>query len=128
RVYSDELNAYPIDFTAVDECAIAFVTLALHNRVNNIYHLYNPNMYSVENLTKRLLIHCKRVPQKVFDKQVKDKIQDKEVAILSFYSSIATISKNITMRSDFTINMLKDLGFTWSKVDLKYLKYLRKMV
>ncbi|MBQ8246170.1 MAG: AMP-binding protein [Lachnospiraceae bacterium] len=128
RVYSDELNAYPIDFTAVDECAIAFVMLALHNRVNNIYHLYNPNMYSVENLTKRLLIHCKRVPQKVFDKQVKDKIQDKEVAILSFYSSIATISKNITMRSDFTINMLKDLGFTWSKVDLKYLKYLRKMV
>ena len=85
-------------------------------------------MYSVENLTKRLLIHCKRVPQKVFDKQVKEKIQDKEVAILSFYSSIATISKNITMRSDFTINMLKDLGFTWSKVDLKYLKYLRKMV
>ena len=128
RVYSDELNAYPIDFTAVDECAIAFVLLALHSRVNNIYHLYNPNMYSVENLTKRLLIHCKRVPQKVFDKQVKEKIQDKEVAILSFYSSIASISKNITMRNDFTIRMLNDLGFTWSKVDLKYLKYLRKMV
>ena len=128
KVYSDELNEYPIDFTAVDECATAFVLLALHNRVNNIYHLYNPNMYSVENLTKRLLIHCKRVPQKVFESRVKDKIQDKEVAILSFYSSIAAASKNITMRNDFTLRMLDELGFKWSKINLRYLKHLKKKV
>ncbi len=128
KVYSDELNEYPIDFTAVDECATAFVLLALHNRVNNIYHLYNPNMYSVENLTKRLLIHCKRVPQKVFESCVKEKIQDKEVAILSFYSTIASASKNITMRNDFTLRMLETLGFKWSKISFRYLKYLKKMV
>jgi len=128
KMYSNELNEYPIDFTAVDECATAFVLLALHNRVNNIYHLYNPNVYSVENLTKKLLVHCKRVPKKVFETSVKDQIQDKEVAILSFYSSIAAASKNITVRNDFTIRMLESLGFKWSKINVRYLKYLKKLL
>ena len=56
------------------------------------------------------------------------KIQDKEVAILSFYSTIAEASKNITMRNDFTLRMLEALGFKWSKISFRYLKYLKKMV
>ncbi len=128
KMYSSEMNEYPIDFTAVDECATAFVLLALHNRVNNIYHLYNPNVYSLENLTKKLLVHCKRVPRKVLEGRLREDIQDKEVAILSFYSSIATASKNITIRNEFTIQELEKLGFKWSKIDLRYLKYLKKLI
>lgn len=128
KMYSSEMNEYPIDFTAVDECATAFVLLALHNRVNNIYHLYNPNVYSLENLTKKLLVHCKRVPRKVLEGRLREDIQDKEVAILSFYSSIATASKNITIRNEFTLRELEKLGFKWSKIDLRYLKYLKKLI
>ncbi len=128
KMYSSEMNEYPIDFTAVDECATAFVLLALHNRVNNIYHLYNPNVYSVENLTKKLLVHCKRVPRKVLEGRLREDIQDKEVAILSFYNSIASASKNIAIRNDFTIRVLESLGFKWSKIDLRYLKYLKKLI
>lgn len=128
KVYSTEMNEYPIDFTAVDECATAYVLLALHNRVNNIYHLYNPNMYSVENLTKKLFVVCKRVPQKVFEACIRDRIQDKEVAILSFYSTIAAASNNVTMRNDFTLRILEELGFKWSKVNWQYLKYLKKII
>ena len=102
--------------------------LALHNRVNNIYHLYNPNVYSLENLTKKLLVHCKRVPRKVLEGRLREDIQDKEVAILSFYSSIATASKNITIRNEFTLRELEKLGFKWSKIDLRYLKYLKKLI
>lgn len=128
KMYSSEMNEYPIDFTAVDECATAFVLLALHNRVNNIYHLYNPNVYSLENLTKKLLVHCKRVPRKVLEGRLREDIQDKEVAILSFYNSIATASKNITIRNDFTIRELEKLGFKWSKINLRYLRYLKKLI
>lgn len=128
KMYSSEMNEYPIDFTAVDECATAFVLLALHNRVNNIYHLYNPNVFSLENLTKKLLVHCKQVPKKVLERRLKENIQDKEIAILSFYSTIATASKNITIRNDFTLKVLDSLGFKWSKINLRYLRYLKKLL
>lgn len=124
-MYSNELAAYPIDFTAVDECADAYVRLALHNRVNNIYNLYNPNVYYLESLCNKMLLKVKRVPKEVFERNLKERIQDKEIAVLSFYNAIATSSKNVPMSNEFTVNELKKLGFKWSKINLRYLNYLK---
>lgn len=126
-MYSSELAAYPIDFTAVDECADAFVRLALHNRVNNIYNLYNPNVFNLETLCKKMLLQCKRVSKEVFEKRLKERIQDKEIAVLSFYNAIASSSKNVPISNEFTVNELKKLGFKWSKINLKYLNYIKTL-
>lgn len=126
-MYSSELAAYPIDFTAVDECADAYVRLALHNRVNNIYNLYNPNIFYLENLCNKMLLHVKRVPKEVFERSLKERIQDKEIAVLSFYNSIASSSKNVPMSNEFTVNELKKVGFKWSKINLRYLNYLKTL-
>ena len=124
-MYSNELAAYPIDFTAVDECADAYVRLALHNRVNNIYNLYNPNVYYLESLCNKMLLKVKRVPKEVFERSLKERIEDKEIAVLSFYNAIASSSKNVPMSNEFTVNELKKLGFKWSKINLRYLNYLK---
>lgn len=126
-MYSSELAAYPLDFTAVDECADAYVRLALHNRVNNIYNLYNPNIFYLESLCNKMLLRVKRVPKDVFERTLKEKIQDKEVAVLSFYNAIATSSRNVPMSNEFTVNELKKLGFKWSKINLRYLNYLKTL-
>lgn len=126
-MYSSELAAYPIDFTAVDECADAYVRLALHNRVNNIYNLYNPNIFYLESLCNKMLLRVKRVPKEVFERSLKDRIQDKEIAVLSFYNAIASSSKNVPMSNEFTVNELKKLGFKWSKINLRYLNYLKTL-
>lgn len=126
-MYSSELAAYPIDFTAVDECADAYVRLALHNRVNNIYNLYNPNIFYLESLCNKMLLRVKRVPKEVFERCLKDRIQDKEIAVLSFYNAIASSSKNVPMSNEFTVNELKKLGFKWSKINLRYLNYLKTL-
>lgn len=126
-MYSSELAAYPIDFTAVDECADAYVRLALHNRVNNIYNLYNPNTIYLENLGSKMWTSIKRVPKEVFEKKMKGMIQDKEVAVLSFYNTIACESKNVPIKNEFTVNELKKLGFKWSKIGPRYLKYLKTL-
>lgn len=126
-MYSKELAAYPIDFTAVDECADAYVRLALHNRVNNIYNLYNPNVYSLEALCHKLLTRVKCVSKDVFERNLKGMIQDKEVAVLSFYNTIASASKNVPMSNEFTTNELKKLGFKWSKIGPRYLRYLKTL-
>ena len=126
-MYSEEIAQYPIDFTPVDECARAYVKLALNNKVNNIYNLYNPHVFNLEDLGRKISHRIKKVSHDVLEKTLKEYIDDKEVAVLSFYSSIAVASKNVPISNEFTVNELKDLGFKWSKIGLKYLSYMRKI-
>ncbi len=126
-MYSKELSEYPIDFTPVDECADAYVRLALHNRVNNIYNLYNPNIFTVDKIGKKFFSSIRMVSREEFEKTMKESISDKEVAVLSFYNSIASASRNIPMSNEFTVNELEKLGFKWSKIGIRYLSYMKKI-
>ena len=56
-----------------------------------------------------------------------EKMPDKDVAVLSFYSAIASASDNIEINCDHTVRSLKELGFKWPKIKLGYLKYLLKI-
>ena len=125
--YSPEIAEYPIDFTPVDECADAYVRLALHNRVNNIYNLYNPHVFTIKTLGKKAFRRIKLVSREIFEGTLKERIADKEIAILSFYSSIATASANVPMSNEFTVSELKKLGFKWSRIGIKYLRYMKKI-
>lgn len=126
-MYSEEIAQYPIDFTPVDECAKAYVKLALNNKVNNIYNLYNPHVFSLDDLGRKISHNIKKVSHDVLEKNLKESIDDKEVAVLSFYSSIAIASRNVPISNEFTVNELKDLGFKWSKIGLRYLSYMRRI-
>ena len=126
-MYSKEIAQYPIDFTPVDECADAYVRLALNNRVNNIYNLYNPNLFTIDVLGKKFFRGVKRVSREVFEKTLKQRIMDKEIAVLSFYNAIATSSSNVPMSNEFTVNELKKLGFKWSKIGLRYMHFMKKI-
>ena len=127
-LYSPEIAEFPMDFTAVDECASAYVKLVLHNRINNIYHLYNPHLFTIEKLANKLLFSCKRVPREIFDKLIREKIMDKDVAVLSFYSSIASNSRNVPVKNEYTCGVLETLGFKWSKIGFHYLKYIKRFM
>ena len=127
-MYTEEIAEYPIDFTAVDECAEAYVLLALNHHVNNVYNLYNPNVYSLDGLCRKAMVHAKRVPKEVFEKTLKSMIQDREVSVLSFYNAIASSSANIKTSNTFTTEELRKLGFTWSKIGIGYLKYVKHLL
>lgn len=126
-MYSQELADYPIDFTPVDDCADAYVRLALHDRANNIYNLYNPYLFSVDMLVRRFFWGVKKVSRDTFEKGLRDLINDKEVAVLSFYNTIASASKNIAISNSFTVKELKKLGFRWSRIGIRYLSFSKKI-
>lgn len=126
-MYSKELAEYPIDFTPVDECADAYVRLVLNDKVNNIYNLYNPNMFTVDKIGKQFFRSIRMVSRDKLEKTLKDSISDKDVAVLSFYNSIASSSRNVPMSNEFTVNELKKLGFKWSKIGLRYLSRMNKI-
>ena len=127
RMYSKEIADYPIDFTPVDECADAYVRLALHDRVNNIYNLYNPHIFTIDTLSRKLFRSIKQVSGEFFEKSIKELITDREVAVLSFYHSIASSSAKVPISNEFTVSELKKLDFKWSKITLRYLSYINKI-
>ena len=127
KKYSKELAEYPIDFTPVDECADAYVRLALYNKTNNIYNLYHPQLFTIETFRKRYFKRIKKVTKERFEESLKESIDDKDVAILSFYNAIASASKNVPMSNAFTIRELDNLGFEWSRIGTKYLSYMKKI-
>ena len=127
RLYGDQLADYPIDFTPVDECAAAYTALCFHKKVNNIYHLYNPNTYSLESLSRKLMCRIRKTSQPDFEKALRSWMDDSDVAVLAFYNSIASISKNIPISNEFTVNELQKLGFRWSKIGIRYLGYMKKI-
>ena len=127
KMYSKELAEYPIDFTPVDECADAYVRLVFGDKVNNVYHLYNPHMFTVDKIGKQFFSNIKMVPRERLEKRLKESITDKDVAVFSFYNSIASSSRNVPMSNEFTVNELKTLGFKWTKIGLKYLSRMNKI-
>ena len=84
----------------VDRCASAYVKLVLNGKENQIYHMLNPNMFYIKELKNKL--RCALVPKQVFEKRVLEKMPDKDVAVLSFYSAIASASDNIEIHCDHT--------------------------
>ncbi|MCR5010925.1 MAG: hypothetical protein K6A72_01140, partial [Lachnospiraceae bacterium] len=100
---------------------------AMNHHVNNIYNLYNPNVYNLDALCKKFMLHAKRVPREVFEMSLKEQIADKGVMVLSFYNAIASSSKNIPISNEYTTAELEKLGFRWSKIGLSYLKFIKRL-
>lgn len=128
RAFSPAIADFPLDFTAVDECADAYVRLVMYGRVNNIYHLYNPHIFTIESLTSKLFVTCKKVPEAMFNKLLREKIHDRDVAVLSFYSTIASNSRNVPVSCEYTKGVLEVNGFKWSKIGIRYLRYLKRFL
>lgn len=120
-----DIEKYPIDFTPVDECAQAYVKLVMSKKINNIYHLFNPNILYINDIARTLNLNIKHVEKMVFEQLLRNNINIKEVAVLSFYYVQQRNSENIQVDNSFTINLLKDLDFEFSQVNLEYLSVFK---
>jgi hypothetical protein len=72
-------------------------------------------------------MRVKMVSREVLERELKESISDKDVAVLSFYNTIASTSQNVPMHNEFTVNQLKRLGFKWSKINFWYLSRMKKI-
>ena len=89
--------------------------------------MYNPRVFVIDTLAKKLVRSFKQVSSEMFDKSLKELISDKDVAVLSFYSAIASSSANVPISNEYTVAELGKLGFKWSKINLRYLSYMNKI-
>lgn len=126
-MYGHEIADYPNDFTQVDACAAAYVKLCFHKKVNNVYHLYNPYVYSLKKLCGMYSCKIRKTSQEEFERNLRQWKNDTDVAVLSFYNSMASVSANIPINNQFTVNELKELGFKWPKPGILYLRHFNKI-
>ena len=119
--YVSRMAEYWLDFTQVDECAKALTLLAFKNSVNNIYHLFNPNVLRVNDLEKIFDKKYEEVSEEEFFTRTKDKMDNKQIANYVFYNTLALRSKPLFMCNRFTVECLKDLGFEWSSLSKEYI-------
>lgn len=117
----DEMNRFPVDFTAVDECARAFVSLVFSNHLNEIYHLYNPNVLSIEDVLKLANVPYRCISREEWLRLIQAEQNDKDIRVLAFYSQISSRSGIVPTRNIFTVQRLREQHFTWGKPDKKYL-------
>ncbi|MBE6811718.1 MAG: iron-containing alcohol dehydrogenase [Ruminococcaceae bacterium] len=118
---SSVADKYPMDLTAVDECAKAFVGLAMSGRVNEIYHLMNPNYLSTENLFKYLGVPYKKVSPLALIETAFANTDDRDIHVYMFYMLISGRSANIETFCDFTLQRMNALGLSWSIPEYNYL-------
>ena len=139
---SDSMTIQNIEFTPVDLCAKAIVTLAKnHVGDNKVFHIYNHNLITIFKLLealKKMEINVNILNSSEFNDYILN-LSKSEKNILNGIindlvyddNNMLTINYNFTVniQSQFTRNYLHLLGFDWPIIDeeylLKILKYMK---
>lgn len=120
-IYHENMGKYPTDLTAVDECADAYVKLALCGRTNKIWHMFNPNFLDERDLFANLGRKYRIASTAETIETCMANLDDRDIHVYMFYMIISGRSSEVKMICDDTCKMLRELGFEWGMPDREYL-------
>ena len=138
---SDAMTVQNIEFTPVDLCAKAIVTLAKNTIGDNkIYHIYNHNLVTIFKLLealKKIKINIDILNSNDFNDYILSLSKNEKNALKGIINDLVydennllTINYNFTVNihSEFTKKYLHLLNFDWPIIDEEYLlKILKHM-
>ena len=120
-IYHENMGKYPTDLTAVDECADAYVRLALSGRTNKIWHMFNPNFLDERDLFERLGRRYRTVSTAEAIELCMANLDDRDIHVYMFYMIISGRSSQVEMVCRDTCDALSQLDFKWGHPDRDYL-------
>lgn len=109
-----------IDISPVDLCAKSILTILLNTNNQTIYHIYNPNVLTIDELLSFLHIHTKTVSNIELIDELKSSNNPFDAHLLNDLLESEYIETPV--KNDYTINLLDSFGFTWNILDEVYLK------
>lgn len=109
-VYPESMAGVRYDATAVDEAARAVTLLAEADGTGHIWHIMNPHVRSIEQLTG-----AAAVLDAVFAGRLAADSGDRDVAILSLYYRMQQNGFNSRFDMQKTLGELEKLGFAWTE-------------
>ena len=142
---SEDMLDQSIEFTPVDSCSKAIVSLAKNSICNNkVFHLYDHNLMKVRNLIdlfKNVDININILSKKDFNDFIYNvSLDTNNTNLNSIINDISYDSNHLlSLNYDFTVNIISDttqkylhlLNFDWPNIDdtyvLKILTYMKKV-
>lgn len=128
----DYLQEEYLEFTPIDVTANAIIKLITHpHSSNRIFHLFNHNHVYINKCIKYFKLlnsELKILPENEFKKIIKSTLNNKKKKeilnslINDLDSDLHLLYKtDIIVKSDFTIKYLSEIGFSWPKINDKYI-------
>ena len=108
-VFPESMRDASYDDTAVDMAARAIVLLAEADGAGYIWHIMNPSVRSIEQLTE-----AKMISDREFAARLSEGSADRDIAMLSVYYRMAQSGFNQRFDSNRTQSVLEQLGFGWN--------------
>lgn len=121
-----ELKDKTFNISPVDECASLIVSILLNDNKYNVYHIYNQNELTLEEIVN-LLNNLGFNIQFTTNNSLKELEDSTENINLSSYLYKLLTSKheasNIKVSSPYTTKILKEIKFNWSNINTNYFKH-----
>ena len=108
-VFPESMRHISYDATAVDQAARAVALLAEQNSTGHIWHVMNPNVKTIQELTG-----ARMVLDEEFIAKMTEQSADRDVAILSVYYRMNQAGFNPHFDSEKSQRELIRLGFEWA--------------
>lgn len=110
---------FPVELTAVDECARAVVALRASDKT--VFHVFNPNLSTLSAVAKGLGLDMRTVPLPEFEAAIRRKITEGTLMTMAMFveawrDAVASPAK-IRPSTDLTLSEMKRLGLSWTKPD-----------
>ncbi len=123
-VYPKSWEKLGLDFTAVDDCAEAFVKLLLTGMTGRIWHLISDKQITIPQICDILKIQANPVEDETFEKLLGSNMRKKDVSILSMYYRMIKEGMNLEIDNNLTCDTLRRYGFEWKEpyVSSEYIK------
>ena len=108
-VFPESMRHISYDATAVDQAARAVALLAEQNSTGHIWHVMNPNVKTIQELTG-----ARMVLDEEFIAKMTEQSADRDVAFLSVYYRMNQAGFNPHFDSEKSQRELIRLGFEWA--------------
>lgn len=123
----EDLKNKTFNISPVDECANLIISILQNNNKYNVYHIYNENELTLEEIIN-LLNNLNFNIQFTSESSLKDLryISKEEINLSSYLQKLLTnkqTASNIKVSSPYTNQLLKQLNFNWSNINTNYFKH-----
>ena len=113
------------NISPVEDCSNLIVSILLNNNRNNVYHIYNHNTLTLEQIVQSLNeynLDIKFVDNS-YSMMTLEKNFDKIELSAYIYELLnsSNVKNNIEVSNPYTMQILKELNFNWSEINSEYL-------
>ena len=109
-----------IDISPVDLCAKSILKIMKNNNCQTIYHIYNNNAFTIENLLNTLNISINVVDSEELINKLRTSSDPLDAHLLNDLNNRGYMETPTTC--ELTKNWLSAIGFNWPVLDEHYLK------